>query len=309
MKKYGLLPHKKQRIYGLSPSSAQILGWEILKFNVQRVWNKSTGKDVKIGVLDTGCDISHPDLKENVICGYNAIEQNDNIFDDNGHGTHVSGTIAAKNNHTGMVGVAPDAKVVPIKILNKNGTGSDKHIADGILWAVENDCDILTMSLGSVFASKLIQKAIDYAVLKKCAVFAAAGNSGDDSDLMYPAKFGTTVAIGSVDRDLKRSKFSCAGDELDFLSPGEDILSCAPNGQYVLMSGTSMATPFAVGCAALLLSMIRSKYKDQKYRLGHAEYIDIFQKISVPLSQAEFQDKKYNGYGIIQPVSNLSRVL
>ena len=298
---YSLLPHEKQKIYGFNREAGQIMGWEIIKFDVCSVWNFTTGKDVIVAVLDTGCDVNHPDLKDNILDGYNIIDNNSNVMDENGHGTHVCGTIGAKNNGIGMVGIAPDVKILPIKILNKRGSGKEKDIANGIIWASDNGADIITMSLGSPSPSKNIENAIDYATKKGCVIFCAAGNNGTSSPILYPAKYNTTIAIGSIGKNLNRSIFSCSGDELDFLSPGEDIFSCAPNNSYVLMSGTSMATPFAVGCAALALSFYRKN--QSSIRLSQDKYMELFTKVAKPLNNKDYQERKYMGNGIIYPIT------
>lgn len=266
--RYKLLPHKKEKIHGFDRNSAQIVGWEISDFDIQSYWKYSTGSNIVVGVLDTGCDINHDDLKANILDGYNAIEDNSNCNDDNGHGTHVAGTVAAKNNSLGMVGVSPDAKILPIKVLNKNGSGTAAHIAKGIFWAAKNGCDIITMSLASPGSSTLIENAIKYAIDNNVVVVCAAGNNGQSHPIMYPAKLDTTIAVGAVGKSLNICDFTCMGPELDFLSPGENIFSCAPNNSYAIMSGTSMATPFAVGCIALSLSAIKNyKAYTNKHKL------------------------------------------
>lgn len=301
MKRYSLLPHKKQKIYGFYREVGQVMGWEITKFNIPSAWTYATGKNVTVAVLDTGCDINHADLKDNILDGFNVMTNDNNVMDDNGHGTHVCGTIAATNNGIGMVGIAPDAKILPVKILNKKGQGKEKDIARGILWAADNGADIMTMSLGSVSSSANIENAIRYASNKGCVIFCAAGNYGPSSPILYPARFDTTIAIGSIGKNLNRSEFSCSGDELDFLSPGEDIFSCAPNNSYVLMSGTSMATPFAVGCATLALSFYRKN--ESLIKLTKDNYIELFKKVAKPLENKDYQEKKYMGYGIIYPLT------
>ena len=119
-----LLPYIKENIYGLNPYTDQITGWEINKLNVKDYWKYGMGEGVKVAVIDTGCDLDHPDLKDNLLDnGYDFINDNDDPSDDNGHGSHVAGTIAASNNGLGMVGVAPKAKILPIKSLAAAGSG------------------------------------------------------------------------------------------------------------------------------------------------------------------------------------------
>lgn len=291
-----LLPHIKEPVYGLNTQSVQFLPWALKKFNVERAWSKSSGKGVVVAVVDTGCDINHDDLKDNVLPGYNFVDRNKNVEDRNGHGTHVAGTVAAINNDYGMVGVAPEAKILPVKALGDDGSGTHIAIANGIMWAVDNGAHIITMSLGSPTASRQLQKAIDYAVKNDVVIFCAAGNSGNHIDIMYPAKFFDTISIGAISRKLSVSNFSCCGDTLDFVAPGEDIVSCAPDNGYAVMSGTSMATPYAVGCAALLLSANISMTNNR------SEYVSRFSKNSIHITGKHSGDTNYEGNGIIRPI-------
>lgn len=294
-----LLPHITEPIFGLDRNSAQIYGWEIIKFNIADEWKLSQGENTKIAVIDTGCDIYHDDIKNNLLLGKNFVNSKKDPIDDNGHGTHVSGTICAENNGVGIVGVAPKSKILPIKALNGNGQGNNAIIAQAIIWAADQKSNFITMSLGSEFDSPDIRYAIDYANKKKSIVFCAAGNSGINKDIMYPARYDNTIAIGSINSSLNRSNFTCAGDSLDFLSPGENILGCIPNNNYAIMSGTSMANPFAVGCAALLYSYAKKiKYTGL---ITYQNYIDIFKSNTLVVSQRNFRNKRHQGYGILRP--------
>jgi subtilisin family serine protease len=300
-----LLPYIRENIYGLTPDVAQISGWEIKKFNIEKQWQISKGEGVKIAVIDTGCDLDHPDLKNNIIQGINFVDPKKDPYDDNGHGSHTAGTIAAEDNSVGMVGVAPKAKIIPIKALNEKGSGNLQHIIDSIVWAANNSADFISMSLGSPQPSPALQNAINYASSKGSIIFCAAGNSGEDVDIMYPAKYDNTIAIGAIDQNLQRTSFTCSGETLDFLAPGHDILSCVPGRGYALMSGTSMSTPFAVGCAALLLSHARQiEYSAISGMLKNSEdYVKVFKKKAQNLSDPRYSgQKRYQGYGILYPV-------
>lgn len=299
-KKTGLLPYTREDVTALNIRTNQYYGWEIKKFNIPEVWKITKGKGVNVAVIDTGCDLDHEDLKANMLSGKNFVEPDELPIDRNGHGTHVAGTIAACNNEVGMVGIAPEAKIIPIKCLGDDGSGYIEDIINGIRWAVDNGADIITMSLGSPSTTKNMEKALNYASSKNVIVFCAAGNSGPNVDIMYPAKYDNVIAIGAIDRYLKRTSFTCSGESLDFLAPGQDILSCVPNNDYAVMSGTSMSNPFASACAALLLSWNRTH---KKYDLKNVkDYIDIFKKTSLSLEDEQFQSKKYQGYGIINPL-------
>lgn len=294
-----LLPFVRENIFGINADTCQIFGWEINKFNIKKKWEKSKGENVVVAVIDTGCDLDHPDISNNLLKGKNFIESSKDPIDDNGHGTHVISTIAAENNGIGMVGVAPKTKIIPIKSLDKNGNGNVETIVKGIAWAVDNGADIITMSLGSSNANKNIEDVIKYAVKNNVAIFCAAGNSGENYDILYPAKYEGTMSIGAIDKNLKRTNFTCSGETLDFLAPGHEIFGCVPDNSYAIMSGTSMSNPFAVGCASLLLSSLRQK--DRNKKLSIEEYISYFKEKAKPLEDEKYRTKKYQGYGILYP--------
>lgn len=296
---YKLLPHIKENVYGFNRSVGQVIGWELQKFDIPSQWSIADGKSVTVAVIDTGCDLTHEDIKDNIIDGANFIDRKKDPIDDNGHGTHVTGTIGAKNNGLGMVGIAPNCKIMPIKALNGDGSGNENSISKSIVWAADHNCDIITMSLGSPNNSLQIYNAIKYAINKGILIFCAAGNSGKNVDIMYPARYDETIAIGSIDRNLKRSNFTCSGDSLEFLAPGQDIFSCAPNNNYTIMSGTSMANPFAVGYASLIMSYARHNRYNIKF--DKAMMINILKINCLNLSDSQYQYKKYQGYGIINP--------
>lgn len=297
-----LLPHIRQELYGLSPKSGQYLGWQIKQFDVEKEWVKTQGEGVRIGVIDTGCDYNHEDIKSNIDQGINIIDTNKDPMDDNGHGSHVAGTIAASNNGLGIVGIAPKARIVPIKALDARGAGDNRNVAKAIVWASDNNVDIITMSLGSEYPSRAIEDAINYASGKNTIMFCAAGNSGIESGIQYPAKYNRTISIGAINRELDICDFSCCGDELDFLAPGYEIISCIPNNSYASMSGTSMATPYAVGCAALLLAFYRKNNMAVDLRTFE-DYIKIMSKHTMKLKNSKYSGiKKYEGNGILTPI-------
>jgi subtilisin family serine protease len=299
-KKVSLLPYIREDIYGMSPNTPAVKGWEITTFNIPDFWKQSRGENVKIAVIDTGVDVDHEDLKECIIQGKNFVNPNEDPIDRVGHGTHVSSTIAARDNYYGIVGVANKAKIIPVKALNDQGQGNLDAICEAVRWSADAGADFITMSLGAVFSSNSLKLAIDYANSKGSIIFCAAGNSGPGVDIMYPAKYENTIAIGAIDKNLNRTDFTCSGDSLDFLAPGHEIIGCVPGDKYALMSGTSMSNPFSVGLAALLLAYNKS---EKKHKLENCEdYRDLFKSTAKPLSDPRYsENKKYQGYGIIQP--------
>jgi len=299
-KKIGLLPYIREDVSG-TPTTGQFYGWEIQKLNVAKSWIKTKGEGIVVAVLDTGCDLEHEDLKDNLLQGINIINKKLDPIDKNGHGTHVSSTIAASDNGKGMVGVAPRAKIVPVKVLGDSGQGDLKHVVEGIIWAADKGVDFITMSLGSPTPAQQLKNALEYASKKGCIVFCAAGNAGENSDIMYPAKYEYNIAIGAVDENLNRTNFSCSGEELDFLAPGNNIVGCVPGNKYAIMSGTSMSNPFATGCAVLLKSYYK-KIGRSNSLITIDDYISIFKKTTLKLENKKYRDiRKYEGYGIINP--------
>lgn len=295
-----LLPHERTDCFSMQEAK-QKSGWSITAFDLPKAWQHSQGEGVRIAVLDTGCDLDHPDLKNNLLDGYNIIKPGTPPNDDQGHGSHVTGILVAENNDIGIVGVCPQAKVIPVKVLDKNGNGNLLNVAAGIKWAADNGAHLITMSLGAPIKIQQVRKAIQYAASKGVVTFCAAGNAGNTAEVFYPANYPETIAIGAIGEDFKRADFSNTGQNLDFMAPGVDIFSTVPDNWYATLSGTSMACPFAVGVAALLLSY---NLKGQtNYELKSADdYRNLFRKYTTPVQNGNYSDPKfYQGFGIIDP--------
>ena len=296
-----LPPYEVEEILTLE-EARQNVGWNVTAFNLPAAWQVTQGEGVTVGVLDTGCDLDHPDLVQNLVPGYNFVDPGKPPEDDNQHGTHVAGIIAALNNDIGMVGVAPMSKIMPLKVLNAKGGGTLDLVADGIIYGVDHGADILCMSLGSPRPLAKIRRAIQYAESKGVPVFVAAGNAAKGNnytkELFYPANYPETIAIGSIDETLNRSDFSNTGEELDFMAPGGKIFSTVPDNWYAFLSGTSMAGPFAVGVAALCLSYQRKHFPDKPLR-GKDAYMNLFRKNTMSLPDPSKTGKFFQGFGII----------
>jgi subtilisin len=295
-----LFPFEREEVLSLQDAK-QKAGWSITSFDLPRAWAMSKGEGVRVAVLDTGVDLDHPDLARNLLPGMNFIDPNRPPQDDNQHGTHVAGIIAAENNDIGMVGVAPEAKIIPVKVLDRSGNGNLVNVAQGIRWAAdEAKADLICMSLGSPNPVQEVRKAIQHAQSKGVVCFVAAGNSGRTKQLFYPAEYPETVAIGSIDENFARSGFSNTGESLDFMAPGGRIFSTVPDNWYAILSGTSMAAPFATGVAALVLSYLRNK--GAKTPSTADDYIEAFRHHTLPIKNEDLRDKKfYQGFGIIEP--------
>ncbi|PAO67284.1 MULTISPECIES: subtilisin AprE [Bacillus] len=241
-----------------------------------------TGSNVKVAVIDSGIDSSHPDL--NVRGGASFVPSETNPYQDgSSHGTHVAGTIAALNNSIGVLGVAPSASLYAVKVLDSTGSGQYSWIINGIEWAISNNMDVINMSLGGPSGSTALKTVVDKAVSSGIVVAAAAGNegsSGSSSTVGYPAKYPSTIAVGAVNSSNQRAAFSSAGSELDVMAPGVSIQSTLPGGTYGAYNGTSMATPHVAGAAALILSkhptwtnaQVRDRLESTATYLGNSFY-------------------------------------
>jgi hypothetical protein len=215
--KCNLLPYKRTDCFSIQEAQQKI-GWGVSSFDLPKTWMQTKGEGVVIAVLDTGCDLDHPDLRDNLLNGHNVLKPNSDPVDDNGHGSHVAGVLVAKDNTIGMIGVCPEAKVKPVKVLDKNGNGNMDDVSNGIRWAADNGCDLITMSLGAPFKVQEVRKAIQYAESKGSVCFCAAGNAGFTQEIFYPANYPETISIGAIDQNFKRANFSNTGKNLDFMA-------------------------------------------------------------------------------------------
>ncbi|SER70140.1 Serine protease, subtilisin family [Gracilibacillus ureilyticus] len=255
--------------------------------------NGITGKDVKVGVIDTGIKQNHPDL--NVSGGISFIEGTSSYEDDNGHGTHVAGIIAGLDNEVGVVGVAPDVNLYAIKSLDINGEGRQADIMAGIEWAIEQELDIINLSVTTPIPSISLKKAVDAADEAGILVVASSGNAEEDGqvtdDVLFPARFSNVISVGSVNNQLRRSEFSYQGPSLQYVAPGEDILSTYfEEPDYVEMSGTSMAAPYVTGILALYKEVYPNIDKNSLMKIINSNVEDL---------GAKGRDDEY-GYGLIQ---------
>lgn len=274
--------------------------WGIRMIQANYTWNVTTGnKNTIVAVIDTGVDYNHEDLSAvNASLGWDFVNNDADPMDDNGHGTHVAGTVAATiNNGKGVVGVAPGITIMPLKVLDSNGSGRISDIANAITYAADHGARILSMSFGSWFPSKAMEDATKYAVYTKGTLaFAAAGNDGLQLNT-YPAAYNWILAVAAVGYDGNRAAYSNHGAFVDIAAPGgsndgnqrHDILSTWPGNTYAYAAGTSMATPHASGVAALYWSYNPSLTNAQ---IGNALIKNADDKGAVGWD-------KYYGYGII----------
>jgi len=242
--------------------------WHLPRVGAPDAWHHSTGRGVTVAVVDTGiaCEdyqsfIKVSDLtRTKCVEGFNFVNNTPHANDDQGHGTHVAGTIAqSTDNGHGAAGMAFDAQLMPVKVLGANGSGTTAGVADGIRWAADHGAQIINLSLGGPRPAQVLEKAIQHARSKGTVVIAAAGNSG--GSVGYPAAHDGVVAVSASDREDKLAKFSSRGPQVDIAAPGVDVVqqTICEGGKgkcekFPAFNGTSMATPHVAGAAALLVS-------------------------------------------------------
>lgn len=241
--------------------------WGMEKLNAPTAWNYTTGRGVIIAVIDTGIACYNrdgftkmTDLEAECVDGWNVVGNNDLAADDNSHGSHVASTIAeTANNGIGGVGLAYHAKIMPVKVLDADGSGSNAGVADGIRWSADHGAQVINMSLGGP-NSAVMQKAITYAISKGVTVIAAAGNSSGQVE--YPGASKGVIGVSATDPTDALAKFSCRGNGVDIAGPGVNVLQqtiCSDGKdncfEYKSYSGTSMASPMVSGVATLVESL------------------------------------------------------
>ncbi|WP_238858522.1 S8 family peptidase [Clostridium sp. YIM B02569] len=276
--------------------------WDISYTEADKAWPLIKQKrEINVAVLDTGVDYTHPDLKNRVLKskGYNFVDNNSDTMDDNGHGTHVSGIIAANaNDNIGIAGIdgTLDVKIIPIKVLDSNGEGDINDIVKGIKYAADNGADIINLSFGANEKSKSIAEAISYAKSKGAFVVAAAGNDNEDSDNISPAGDGA-FTVAAMSYNYKKASFSDYGNCIKVSAPGVEILSTVPGG-YEAWDGTSMAAPVATGIAAMV--------KAEDPNLSPSQIEDVLDSTAKDI-MSKGKDKQ-SGYGLIDAYNAIKKV-
>lgn len=257
--RFGLLIEEDARVAvhsAVMPSKDLSPGtpWGIRKIGAPDAWSVSTGNQVRIGVIDTGVDFNHPDLRNSLARGVNLLNQMSLPFDDNGHGTHIAGTIAASGGSKSMMGVAPRSLIYPVKAFDHNGSAYVSDIILGIDWCVQNRMNIINMSFGMKSKSQSLQNTVRRAYNAGIVVVASSGNDKKSKGADYPARYAHTISVGATGKDGRIAPFSNHGPRIDIYAPGEKIKSCWLGGGYREMNGTSMATSHVSGSIALLLA-------------------------------------------------------
>jgi thermitase len=233
--------------------------WGPQKVQAPEAWDVTRGSSsTRIAIVDTGVQYDHPDLAGKVVRGYDFVDDDSDPYDGNGHGTHCAGIAAAvTDNGRGIAGMAPNATIYAVRVLDDNGSGTLDDVANGIIHAADSGADVISLSLGASVGATTLKNAVDYAWSRGVVVVAAAGNSGTSLP-SYPAYYSNAIAVAATDRNDNKAYFSNYGSWVDVAAPGVDIYSTYTGSSYASLSGTSMATPHVAGLAGLLDAQGRS---------------------------------------------------
>ncbi len=280
------------------PSDPYFSNWQkgLQRMGAPAAWDLTTGSaEIVIAVLDTGVRASHEDLAGRLTAGYNFVSGNDNTADDHGHGTRVTGIIAAAtDNGRGVAGTTWQNLVMPVKVMGSNGSGTYSDLAKGIIYAADNGARVINMSLGGSNPSSALKSAVDYAHSRNVVLVAAAGNS--NGPVAYPAAYPNVIAVAAVDNSDNKASYSCYGPEISVAAPGSGVFSTVISGGYDVGSGTSFAAPFVSGLAGLVLSLDPA--------LTPAQVQDIIERGADDVGEAGFDP--YTGWGRINMAASLS---
>ena len=273
---------------------AQVLPWGIDRIDAEKLWSSNITPDkIRVAVIDTGISNTHPDLTPNVKGGYNAISSRKSWNDDNGHGSHVAGIIAALNNSIGTVGVGPNIDLYAVKVLDRNGSGRLSDVIEGIQWAVVKNVQVINMSLGTASDIQSFHDAVIAAESAGVVVVAAAGNSVGSDAVIFPAAYPEVIAVSATDVNDNLASWSSRGPEVDLAAPGVSVYSTYKGAGYATLSGTSMAAPHVAGSAAWVLatpvgsydansngkwdpSEVQQKLQDRSVDLGTPGFDNLF---------------------------------
>lgn len=238
--------------------------WGLPKVAAAEAWDVARDASAAtVAIVDTGVDPNHPDLRAGLVPGWNydtssPYYNTDRTDDDHGHGTHVAGIAAAvADNGVGVAGISFNARIMPLKVLNSSGSGTSESVAYGIVWAADNGAQVINLSLGQSDYSQALEDAVNYAFDTGALIVAAAGNNGNDAPF-YPAALVNAMAVSATDASDQKASWSNYGTHISVAAPGQDIYSTywsrSAGSTYGTLSGTSMATPFVSGLAALSLA-------------------------------------------------------
>jgi len=285
----------------------QSLPWGVDRIDADQVWPIETrsdniGSGIDVAIVDTGIDKDHPDLDANIGTGVNFVASKGKVNngawdDDNGHGTHCAGIVAAEYNTIGAIGVAPGATLHAVKVLNRQGSGSYSAIIAGIEWCIGNGIEVISMSLSGPTDLQALHDECDKAQGAGIVLVAAAGNSGSSTP-EYPAGYNSVISVGATSSSDARASWSNYGTSLDLVAPGVSIYSTYKGDTYATMSGTSMACPHVAGTAALVLASGRAaSYGDEDGTWDAGEVQECLEKTADDLGTAG--PDIYFGHGLV----------
>ena len=287
-------------------SLSQSVDWGLKKLKIPEIWKETEGEGITIVVIDTGYPGTkgkpQPDLANNaLILPSKSFVNGEDVYDlKQGHGTACAGVIAAENNEIGYVGYAPKAKIISVKALGNNGSGSLAAIENALEYAISLKPDIVSMSLGARVGSTKMHRLVKTLDSMKIPVVVAAGNGGAEEGVLYPAKYEEVFAIGAYDSNGKVAKFSAVGPEVDFCFPGVSVTTTYLNGGYAKLNGTSFACPACAGVLALILAKHKKAVKEGKeeeYK-STMDLYNILKDMSVNPNTNGERDMYY-GWGIV----------
>ncbi|WP_016953385.1 S8 family peptidase [Anabaena sp. PCC 7108] len=266
---YKTVPEGKATALGNEPVNPSLIGpndqyyskqWNLHKIGIEGAWNLSKGSGIKVAVIDTGITQVRDLAETKFVKGYDFVNDTEAANDDNGHGTHVAGTVAqATNNNYGVAGVAYEASLMPLKVLNAYGSGTVADIAEAIKFAADKGADVINMSLGGGGESQLMKEAIEYAHRKGVIIIAAAGNESSNG-ASYPARYPHVIGVSAFGPDGEKADYSNYGAGVDISAPGgsetggilQETIDENGEGVFLGLQGTSMASPHVAGVAALI---------------------------------------------------------
>ena len=254
------------------------LQWDLARINAPSAWARSTGAGITVAVIDTGVDANHPDLAGQVLPGGDLVDGTEGTATDpNGHGTHVAGTIAAlTGNGLGVSGIAPDAKILPVRVLGPDGSGYLSTAASGVIYAADHGADVINLSLSATVQTDAMTNAVAYARSRNVVVVAAAGNArSQGSPVSYPAADPGVIAVAATDSADNPATYSNRGGYVDVAAPGTSIASTFPGASYRRMSGTSMAAPHVAAVAALVKAYDKSLSPDRIEQVIESSSVDL----------------------------------
>lgn len=286
-----------------SNKTPQVIPYGVSEIEADKAQMITIGSLIKIAILDTGVSLSHPDLKSNIRTGINILNNKKTPNDDNGHGSHVAGIISALNNSIGVLGVAPNASIYPVKVLDSTGNGNVSNIIKGIEWCINNDIQVINLSMGTSVDNQALHDAVIQAYNKGIVMVAASGNSPIDP-VTYPASYKEVLSVSAIDSYKNIADF-CTKGKVDLCAPGVDIYSTYMGNSYATLSGTSMAAPYVSGTIALLLSQPSKCDLNKDGKITADEVFQRLENTSIDLGQTGY-DSTY-GYGMVNAYNSVNQ--